>query len=376
MLNVRKISPMELMQKFIAIMNTSISNYLLYSGAHETVEQSADKVFSILNEMNGQGLDMMIIGEELVINRIPAGDSGLKGDSLVSRLKKRGVTRVEFLSGVTATEIKEFITNISRTDSDLRSSPHVKVGITGIRTLNPDVDCGIELDDLPEDNSEQPDTSGDDLDISHFRRLETVGLEDIVINFISTFRKESNLLKLVSPVKTHSEYTYTHATNVSVLSMFQAESLGIKGKLLHDIGIAALLHDVGKLFISNEILNKKGALDDSESSEMSRHTILGAQYLITVEGLTRLAPIVALEHHRKYNGTGYPATNGNGRAQHICSQIVAISDFFDAMRSWRPYRKSWQAKDIINIMKKHTSTDFNPFLLDNFIRMLHTALSQ
>jgi HD-GYP domain-containing protein (c-di-GMP phosphodiesterase class II) len=260
MLNVRKISPMELIQKFIAIMNTSISNYLLYSGAHETVEQSADKVFSILNEMNGQGLDMMIIGEELVINRIPAGDSGLKGDSLVSRLKKRGVTRVEFLSGVTATEIKEFITNISRTDSDLRSSPHVKVGITGIRTLNPDVDCGIELDDLPEDNSEQPDTSGDDLDISHFRRLETVGLEDIVINFISTFRKESNLLKLVSPVKTHSEYTYTHATNVSVLSMFQAESLGIKGKLLHDIGIAALLHDVGKLFISNEILNKKGAL--------------------------------------------------------------------------------------------------------------------
>ena len=160
-----------------------------------------------------------------------------------------------------------------------------------------------------------------------------------------------------------------------MLSLFQAESLGIKDQLLQDVGLAALLHDVGKLFISKEILDKKGRLDEREFAEITLHPSYGAAYLAKVDGITRLAPIVAFEHHRKYDGTGYPKFNMNEKRQHICSQIVTISDFFDAVRSYRPYKKSWKTEDILVFMKKNASKDFNPSLVDNFAKMLLAAIS-
>jgi HD-GYP domain-containing protein (c-di-GMP phosphodiesterase class II) len=158
--------------------------------------------------------------------------------------------------------------------------------------------------------------------------------------------------------------------------MFQAESLGVTDELLRDIGIAALLHDVGKLFISNEILEKNGPLNEDEWDEIRRHTLYGARYLTRTDGLTRLAPIVALEHHLRYNGQGYPKLNVTSKRQHICSQIVAISDFFDAMRSRRPYRRELETKEILSLMKTNADTEFNPFLLDNFLRIIVLTLKE
>lgn len=367
---------MELIKKFISTINTAVSNCSLYSEEHEHMDESADRVLSVINEIAGEKLEVMIIGNDLIVNRLPIGDAGTHGGNFIKRLKRKGVTRVEFLKGVTGPEIRTFIADISDSGNQIKTYPHIRTGVTGVRISGGDADVDFEIDGLADLHAEQSDKIKDLYsEISHFRRLESGGLEDVVVNFILTFRKEANILKLLSPVKSYSEYTYTHATNVSVLSMFQAEMLGIKGKLLHDVGIAALLHDVGKLFVPNEILNKKGALDDSEFRHMTRHTILGAKYLLQVQGITGLAPIVAYEHHLKYDGSGYPGATGNGRKQHICSQIVAISDFFDALRSWRPYRKSWDVKEIIAIMQKNSGKDFNTFLLDNFVTILHKALS-
>jgi len=200
-----------------------------------------------------------------------------------------------------------------------------------------------------------------------------VGLEEIVVNFIANFKRESNILKILSPVKSFSEYTYTHATNVSLLTVFQAQTLGIRDELLHEVGISALLHDSGKLFIPKEILDKKGKLDEKEFEEIKKHPIHGARYLAKIDGLTRLAPIVAFEHHIKYDGSGYPQYSLNRKKPLIFSQIVAISDFFDALRSRRPYRASVNTKDILALMKKGSGKDFNPFLVDNFIKVMQAS---
>jgi HD-GYP domain-containing protein (c-di-GMP phosphodiesterase class II) len=158
--------------------------------------------------------------------------------------------------------------------------------------------------------------------------------------------------------------------------MFQAETLGIRDVLLRDIGIAALLHDVGKLFISKEILEKKDTLDQREWQEIRLHPLYGARYLSQIEGLTRLAPVVAFEHHVRYDGKGYPKLRLNRKKQHICSQIVAISDYFDALRSRRPYRRALEMKGVLSIMRQEASGAFNISLLDHFTRAMHGALSQ
>jgi len=369
----------ERIKKFISIFQTTISTCSLYSKNHISLDDMTQKAFSILNELltEQDSLKIMIVENDLIVDNNPLRDTGIHTANLIKRFKRKGISRVDFLKGVTFSEIKQFIVDLSETDKGLKTYPNIKTGVIDVRLGGLMVDADFDINDLPRFTSEQVETVKEVYhDISYFRRLNTAGLEEIVVNFIVTFRKAANILQLISPVRSYSEYTYTHATNVAVLSMFQAESLGVTDELLRDIGIAALLHDVGKLFISNEILEKNGPLDEDEWDEIRRHTLYGARYLTRTDGLTRLAPIVALEHHLRYNGQGYPKLNVTSKRQHICSQIVAISDFFDAMRSRRPYRRELETKEILSLMKTNADTEFNPFLLDNFLRIIVLTLKE
>jgi len=369
----------ERIKKFISIFQTTISTCSLYSKNHISLDDMTQKAFSILNELltEQDSLKIMIVENDLIVDNNPLRDTGIHTANLIKRFKRKGISRVDFLKGVTFSEIKQFIVDLSETDKGLKTYPNIKTGVIDVRLGGLMVDADFDINDLPRFTSEQVETVKEVYhDISYFRRLNTAGLEEIVVNFIVTFRKAANILQLISPVRSYSEYTYTHATNVAVLSMFQAESLGVTDELLRDIGIAALLHDVGKLFISNEILEKNGPLNEDEWDEIRRHTLYGARYLTRTDGLTRLAPIVALEHHLRYNGQGYPKLNVTSKRQHICSQIVAISDFFDAMRSRRPYRRELETKEILSLMKTNADTEFNPFLLDNFLRIIVLTLKE
>lgn len=365
-------------KKFISTLTIAVLNCSLYSREHELVEESAKRTFSILGEVLNKQLEMMIIEDDLIINKKPLRDAGLHAINLVRRFKRKGISRIDFLEGITLSEVKQLIIDISEAGKGLKKYPHIKTDTVDIH-----IDERKMVGELVSEGGISHFTSGQ-IDkvkeayysISPFKKLNIAGLEDIVFNFISALNKEVNILKLLSPVKSHSELTYIHATNVAMLSMFQAESLGIRDKLLYDVGIAALMHDVGKLLIPKDVLEKNKALDESEFELMTYHPIYGAVYLAKIDGLTRLAPIVAFEHHRKYDGTGYPRLGINGKKQHICSQIVAISDFFDALRSCKPYRRSWEINEIFPLMKKNAGKDFSPFLLNNFIRIILTATSK
>ena len=369
---------METANGFISTFMNTISNCSLYSREHISVHELTRKALSILNELltESDSLQIMIVDHDLIINKARSKSAGLHGTNLIRRLKRKGFSRVDFLRGVTFSEMKQFVVDLSEIGEELKTYPHIKTGVVDVRMGKPNIDIDSDVKSLSPVISDQVDMVKEvHHDISHFKKLNLAGLEEIVINFIISFRREANILKLLSPVKSYSEYTYTHATNVAVLTMFQAEILGLRDNLLRDIGIAALLHDVGKFFISKDILEKPGALDEKEWEEIKLHPIYGAQYLTKIDGLTRLAPIVAFEHHLRYDGQGYPKLNvNNKKKQHLCSQIVAISDFFDALRSKRPYRRALEIEEVISLMEKDAETGFNPFLLDNFIGALKKAL--
>lgn len=363
----------ENIKKFIVVIMSAISNCSLYSRDHVSVDELTQKALSVLNELLSDkgSIELMVIKSDLIVNKVPLRDEGIHGKNLLKRLKKKGISRVDILKGVTLPEIKQFVSDVSEPEKGLKTYPHIKTGTVDVRTEGLKVDVDIDMDSLTLAQVEKVKDVYND--ISPYRKLNTTGLEEIVINFIATFRREANILHMISPVRSHSEFTYTHATNVAVLSLFQAESLGVKDELLHDIGIAALLHDVGKLFVSKEILEKRGDLSDEEWEEIRRHTLYGARYLAKTDDLTHIAPMAALEHHMRYDSQGYPKLNGNTK-QHLFSQIIEISDFFDALRSRRPYKRDWDTKDILVLLKKNAGSEFNPFLVDNFSRMIVSVL--
>lgn len=366
------------LKKFVMIVMSAISNSSLYSNEHASVEELTQKAISILDELLAvdESIEIMTVKNNLIINKVPLKDEGIHGKNFSKRLKRKGLSRVDFLHGVNIHEVKQFVSDMSDPEKGIRTYPHIRTGTIEIRTHGLQMGDSFDIESITSLASEQVKRVKEVYsDISPFKQLNIAGLEDIVINFIVTFKREAGILHLISPVKSYSEFTYTHATNVAVLSLFQAEALGLKDELLHNIGIAALLHDVGKLFISKEILEKKGELNDTEWEEIRRHTLYGAKYLAKIDDLTHIAPIVSFEHHLRFDGKGYPKVNGNMKKQHICSQIIEISDFFDALRSRRPYKRAWETKEILALLKKNAGIEFNPFLVDNFIRIITVALN-
>jgi putative nucleotidyltransferase with HDIG domain len=191
----------------------------------------------------------------------------------------------------------------------------------------------------------------------------------MVKGFILGFRQEINPLSLLATLKSVNEYTFTHVTNVCILTMSLAEFVGIKGEYLHKIGVASLLHDIGKIFIPDEILSKPGMLTPEERRTIESHTVKGARYLMGIEGIPKLAVLAALEHHQKFDGKGYPSIKG-GWTPNITSQLICVADVFDAMRSKRSYQESHSLEKIEGVLVKGKGTSFNPLLVDHFLKMI------
>jgi HD-GYP domain-containing protein (c-di-GMP phosphodiesterase class II) len=366
-------------KRFISVLSSAVSNCSLYSKEHPHVEELIRRGFDLLNEILTQKhkIEIMIIEDKLIVNKIPFRDSGVYSFNFTKILKRKGISRIDFLEGLNISEMKQFVQDLSERGRELRRYPHIRSGVVDINIRSYPADREINVDNLPAFRNQQIERIKEIYhDISPFKKLNSAGIEDLIINFVITLKKEVNILKLIIPVKEYSEYTYTHATNVAILSMFQAESLGVKDELLHDIGIAALLHDVGKLFVPKEILEKEKTLEEKEWEEIKRHPLYGAIYLAKLKDIAYLASIVTFEHHLRYDNKGYPELKTNRKKQHLCSQIVAISDFFDALRSIRPYKKAWSLEEIIPLLKKNSGSEFNPFLVDNFIRNISLALEE
>ncbi|HXX57355.1 MAG TPA: HD domain-containing phosphohydrolase [Thermodesulfovibrionales bacterium] len=352
---------MEKTTELISHVMTALSNSALYSGEHPVVDEFTGKAMSLLDTLyRDDSLSITLLGNRLVMNDAPLNEKSTHLENFIKRLRRKGLERIIIRKGVDQGELKTFISRMA-SEGDVTSTPHLSVGIVEVKFRDERGDTR----GLIENNIAKVKETYQG--ISKFKSLEMVGLEEAVAGFITALREETDLLRIMSPVKSYSEYTYVHASNVSVLTLFQADALGVKGESLYDIGLAGLLHDAGKMLVPKEILDKQGKLSEAEWDEMKKHPVHGAMYLSTLPDVPKLAVIAAFEHHMKFNGSGYPDTKGRGKKQHILSQMVAISDFFDALRTVRPYRKPLEVSVIVGLLKEGTGRDFNPFLIENFL---------
>ncbi len=354
----------EIVSKFISYVTTAASSYSLYSGTHPLFKEFSDKALQIVNELyQDDAFSLLTFDNSLIFNNVPLAAKGMHVSSFVKILKKKRIEKVVFRKGLEVDEFRKFIVGMTP-GGNVSSSPHLSVGIVEVKLKATESDAmSIMSDGISKFQCACQE-------IAKFRTLDMVGLDDAVLSFISTLKKESNVLRIISPVKFCSDYTYVHAANVSVLTMFQAESLGLKGELLHDIGLAGLLHDVGKMFVPVAVLEKQTGLNQDEWAEMKKHPVYGAMYLSKLPDMPPLAVIAAYEHHLRFDGSGYPEKRRWRRKQHIVSQMVAIADVFDALRTERPYRKALDIRAASRLLKERAGTEFHPALVDSFLSSL------
>lgn len=170
------------------------------------------------------------------------------------------------------------------------------------------------------------------------------------------------------------EYTYSHNVNVSALSVALGLKVGLKPHHIKDLALATLLHDIGKMRIPKEILNKPGRLTDQEFAVMKLHAPLGHKIIKDELKLPFDISRVALEHQERYSGTGYPK-GIKGDEIGLYSQICAIADVYDALCSKRVYKPERTSQEAIKIMLSEGSKSFNPGLLYKFIHMCNYSES-
>lgn len=176
-------------------------------------------------------------------------------------------------------------------------------------------------------------------------------------------------LAALQKIREYDEYTYLHCLNVTRLSVHLGQRLGLEQQELVDLGWAALLHDLGKLHVPLQILNKVKKFHPEELVVMQSHPLESVAVFadlqsVTLESLRRLS--AAFEHHQRYDLKGYPRVK-NKMSLHPFSRIVAITDTFDAMTTDRIYQRRVLPDVALRVMSSGFGTIFDPFVLQAFI---------
>lgn len=317
-------------------------------------------------------LTLYIIGDDIIVLDKPLPNLGLTEESFIKILNSNSIERVTFLAGLPKPQLYNFFAELASGNKlTLSSASHIKLGKVVFDSLDEyRPDSSFKPVDFTAFNKKASlEIKKLYLDIQNNKMPDTEKAKEIVADFIRIYDKSISPLTVLASIKSADEYTYVHITNVALLTICFADYLGFSGKYLEDIGVAALLHDVGKMFIPDSILQKPGPLNEDERAIMETHTLKGAQFIGIQKNLPKLTMLAALEHHIKYDGSGYPLISQNWQPN-ITSQMIGIADVYDATRSNRPYQEAMAHDKIRAILQAGKGSNFNPALVENFLRMI------
>jgi len=192
------------------------------------------------------------------------------------------------------------------------------------------------------------------------------GTERLVNSLIEGILDDEDILTALTSLKKYSNYTCHHSLNVAILSLLLASKLELTKNELLTIGIGALLHDIGKLKIPNNIIEKMGSLTSQEWQLVKSHPIKSFDMLYNLPKVDPLIPVIAYEHHLGYDLSGYPKTK-NIKKTHLFSRLVQIADSYDGATAHRSYHNPISPGLVLASMHKKSGSLFDPDLLRLFI---------
>ncbi|QGU32867.1 HD-GYP domain-containing protein [Thermochromatium tepidum] len=182
----------------------------------------------------------------------------------------------------------------------------------------------------------------------------------------SIFRNQNALLAL-GRIRHRDRYTFEHSVNVAVLMVSFARELGMEPSVIEEIGIGALLHDIGKTQVPDAILNKPGRLSDDEFAIMRSHVVHSRDILAAIPGFSPMALAVAAEHHERFDATGYPDGKG-GESISVYGRMAAIVDVYDAITADRVYHNGMEPHQALRKLLEWSRFHLDPDLVRHFIR--------
>lgn len=192
---------------------------------------------------------------------------------------------------------------------------------------------------------------------------------EIVKNIITDIKKSDDIISILSDVFCHDSYIFTHSLNVTIYAIGLGRELGYTEKQLYEVGLGAILHDVGKMMIPSEILKKQEPLTDEEFAIIKCHSRAGFDLLRNAPNISLLAAHCAFQHHERMNGVGYPQ-GLSGDKIHPYAKILAVADVFDAVTSNRVYRTAMLPHEGLEVLYAGAGTLFDKKIVELFSKSI------
>ncbi|HTP04136.1 MAG TPA: HD-GYP domain-containing protein [Nitrospirota bacterium] len=359
-----------------------LKNSTLYPAAHPFLLSSSEKLLSTIEAllMDRKEVAFYLVAGELFFETLSVPiDQSLA--LLMEHFASRNVGGIIFKPGLTAQELIGFANLMSKEPAFFSAQKDIaeviaKENITHIelhRVLVFDKRGSVK-DEKKKASVVFMDSVGALKEMAHgvhvdkatsMRKMNTV-VQTLVDNIIDN---RDALLGLTN-LKMYDEYTFTHSVNTSILAVSLGTFLSFTKPQLAALGVAGLMHDIGKIGVPIEIINKPGKLSDDEWEEVKRHPIEGALILADTPGVTKMAMVAAFEHHQHGDVRGYPRID-ESLQRHPFSQIVSIADAYEALTAARVYYSvQMPAEKAIQILLSKRGTAFNPILIKAFVNMI------
>ena len=361
----------EVLRRFAA----ALRSVQLYAPGHPLVARSITAFGETLALIHATApsIAIGIVGDDLVVGDIPVPRAAESMGRLMRQLQDAGIERVVIDRGVPHPELAQLAQSLGGREAKEATTTLGRLKYIRVGRLQVD-----QRTDVPQG------------DVATYRRLyddavnvaqtmwdsaKTEGKPDadaglaVVDTLAQEVSQNRTALLALTALKNYDSYPFTHMVNVSILTMGQARGLGMEGALLREVGLAALMHDIGKVKTPGEILNKTEKLTDKEFDILRRHTVDGAEILRQTPEMPTLAPIVAFEHHLRLDASGYPA--GVTRSSlNLATMLCGIADVYDAMRSQRVYQEAFPTDRILAVLQRNDGKQFDQNLVRRFSQLV------
>ena len=358
----------------------------LYSPSHPLVQRALDNLNESLTQLltDQPSIAVGVIGNEIIVGDLPIPKAAESMGEMIRRLKSLGIERIAFERGVTADELQTLALTIAHPErkpgeaapgvepadalAAFNSLPHIRVG--RIQTEEKKEETTADVAAIRRLYSDATNLASSVWDMAKSEGTpDPKAARALVDSLAQAVAANRTALIALTALKNYDNYTFTHMVNVSVLTMSQARTLGIDGAPLRELGLAALMHDIGKVRTPNEILNKPDKLTDAEFEIMRMHVVDGAEILRRTPEMPAMAPVIAFEHHLRNDGTGYPFGAKRG-SLNLGTQLCGISDVYDAMRSQRAYQQAFPSDRILEVLRRNDGHQFDQNLVRRFTQLL------
>jgi len=381
---------MEKVKYFLTEFISALQAAKIYTTSHPKFKDFVERVLTSLQEVFKERSEVVIgiVEGELAVDQEIFFELSQKLSSLIHYLQEKGVERIVFQRALQEEELVQFISFlITRGEEEAEAKESLsRLGIKNIK-----IGKIAAVPPVKGETEEETDEEGKARRIIDYVKLYSEGVKTItqsletvmneedldyvelrfnMLNFMENLMgKYPDILNLTS-IRSKDLLTFNHLLNVTILSMYISSKLGYSKDDVLDMGIAALFHDIGKLYISQKILQKKGKLDEEEFRQIKHHTILGTKILFKyLPAMGILPAVVAFEHHLRYDLKGYPRLSFT-RKPHPASLIVSLCDVYDALAQRRAYKRDYPPLKIYNIMINEKGGLFDPQLLDRFFEII------